>query len=128
MNILNGKKIKSIVLLMILTIIILTSIVIFGGRYSAKKSILDYMDKQGIHKENILVDDFFKDWKMGGYEYCVSVKDEDPGIYYMYHYDSGKIRFHASRMPKEAIKEKTWGGAYLAETELENIKYPPLKE
>jgi len=114
-------------IIILLSIIILGTIGIVGGRYIAKKSISDYMQEQGIDKKDIVVEDFDKDWKFGGYEYCVSIKDEDPGIYYMYHYDWGKITFNASRMPEEWIKEKTWGGAYLTETELETIKYPPLK-
>lgn len=111
-----------------LLLLILASAWMFVSRYIARNAIDDYMQEQGIDKKDIIVDDFQKDWKMGGYEYCVSVKDEDPSIYYMYHYDSGKIRFKASRMPEEFIKEKIWGGAYLTETELEIVKYPPLKE
>ena len=38
-------------IIFVLSLIILISIVIFGGRYSAKKAILDYMDKQGIDKK-----------------------------------------------------------------------------
>lgn len=115
-------------IIFVLSLIILISIVILGGRYSAKKAILDYMDKQGIDKRNILVDDFFKDWKLGGYLYCVSINDEDPDIYYEYHYDRGEIRFSASKMDEESIREKVWGGNVLTYEQLEDIKYPPLKE
>jgi len=115
-------------IIFVLSLIILISIVILGGRYSAKKAILDYMDKQGIRKESILVDDFFKDWKLGGYLYCVSINDEDPDIYYEYHYDHGKIKFSASKMNEKSIREKVWGGNVLTYKQLENIKYPPLKE
>jgi len=112
----------------VLSVIVVIGIVVMVGRYSAKKAISDYMDNQGIDKKDIVVDDFFKDWKVGGYLYCVSINDEDPDIYYEYHYESGKIRFSASKMDEESIKEKVWGGNVFSDSELQNLKYPPLKE
>lgn len=112
----------------VLSVIVIIGIVVMGGRYNAKKAISDYMNNQGIDKEDIVVDDFFKDWKFGGYLYCVSINDEDPDIYYEYHYESGQIRFSASKMDEESIREKVWGGNVFSDSELENLKYPPLEE
>ncbi|GAA0124739.1 hypothetical protein UT300019_06410 [Clostridium sp. CTA-19] len=125
-NKLSFRKKKIIIFLLI---IIFIAIWIFTSRYIAKKTIFDYMDRQGISRNDIVVEDFIRDWKCGGYIYDVAVKGEDPDIYYEYHYYNDKsIRFAASRMNAQWIKEKTWGGNYLDSSDLESLKYPPLKD
>lgn len=121
----SSRKKKNIVFLLI---IILIAIWICTSRYIAQRTIFDYIDRQGISRNDIVVEDFFRDWTRGGYIYNVSIKDENPGIYYIYYYDKGKIMFSASEMNAQKIKEKIWGGNYLDDSEEQNLKYPPLKE
>lgn len=113
-----------------LTVLIITLVIIWicMSRYSAKKAIFHYINKQGISRNDIVVEDFMKDWKIGGYNYMISVRDEDPEIYYEYDYYKGNITFSASRMNAQWIKEKTWGGDFLDEEEEKKLKYPPLKD
>ena len=123
-------KRKKIITFITISILILLSIIIWicTRRYIAKKAILDYIDNQGISRNDIVVEEFSKDWKIGGYNYMISIRDEDPEIYYKYDYYKGNIGFLASRMNAQWIKEKTWGGNFLSEDEEKNLKYPPLKD
>lgn len=124
-NKLSFRKKKIIIFFLI---IIFIAIWIFTSRYIAKKTIFDYMDRQGISRNDIVVEDFFKNWDVSGYNYMVYIKGEDPEVYYKYQYKNKKIRFSASRMNAQWIKEKTWGGNYLDSSDLESLKYPPLKD
>lgn len=124
-NKLSSKRKKIIILIIIL---VLVMIWIFTRRFIAKRTIFNYINRQGISRNDIVVEDFRKDWKYGGYIYDVSVKNENPEIYYEYHCYQGKIMFSASEMNAKKIKEKVWGGNGLYGSDLYNLRYPPLKD
>ncbi|MBU5317542.1 DUF3139 domain-containing protein [Clostridium bornimense] len=113
-------------------IIIITLIAIVFGytfivRYISHNKIYSYIEKQGINKEDILIEDFRKNWTDGGYIDCIYVKGEDVNIFYEYYYKNHEVEFNAVKSDESHIKEGIWGGAGLTEEEEKNIKYPPLK-
>jgi hypothetical protein len=115
----------------IITAVVLIPIILVAGfmvnnRENAKKSIYDYIDRQGIRETQLKYADFHKDLKMGGYFLAVYVEGEKPAIYYEYSYRDNKVNFYAYFMPSEAIKQKLWGGRGLSDGEMEKLKYPPL--
>ncbi|WP_103653082.1 DUF3139 domain-containing protein [Bacillus thuringiensis] len=117
--------------MIILLVVLLSLGIVFSyfayHYYKASNSIHEYMDKQGIKKKDIVVEDFNKDWKQGGYWYCVSIKGEDSNIYYKYQYQDAMVYFSAYHSRADVIQKKTWGGNGLTSDELKDLKYPPLK-
>lgn len=51
----------------------------------AKDAIEQYIKKQGIHEDNILSKEYMKDYKQGGYEVSIELKN-DPGLTYTYNW------------------------------------------
>ncbi|WHY77344.1 DUF3139 domain-containing protein [Neobacillus sp. WH10] len=121
----------------VITAIILIPIILIAGfkgfmfynkynKENAKKSIYDYIARQGINENQLKYADFYKDYKEGGYILAVYVEGEKPDIFYEYSYRDGEVFFDAYDGGAEAIKQKIWGGRGL-EGELTKLKYPPLK-
>ncbi len=119
----------------IITAIIVIPIILIAGfkgfmfynkcdKENAKKSIYDYIARQGINENQLKYADFHKDYKMGGYFLAVYVEGEKPDIYYKYTYKDGEVFFEGNSIPPEDIKQKIWGGRGLSEGEL---KYPTLR-
>ncbi|WP_147533277.1 DUF3139 domain-containing protein [Bacillus marasmi] len=75
----------------IIILVSIISLVIIGflincypvQRSMADKAVQQYMDKQGISKDNIVGKNIMKDYKQGGYEIDIVLKD-DPGLVYSY--------------------------------------------
>ncbi|MEG1287641.1 MAG: DUF3139 domain-containing protein [Clostridium sp.] len=116
---------KKLILFILITICFICVIIGFN-RITAKQHIENYIKGQGINRNDILVESFFKDWVQGGYIYNISVDGEESDIYYNYHYIDGEVKFNASKFSEKYIKEKIWGGEFLDYPELNNLKYPPL--
>lgn len=116
--------------ILIVFIVIIMLVLIIGGwslysRDKARNAIHEYMKKQGIKEENVLIEEFHKDWKMGGYIDFIYLKDENPDIFYTYSYDRGIMNFIAYKNNEKDNKKHLWGGSGVTDNEL---KYPPLKE
>jgi hypothetical protein len=112
-------------------VVVLIPIILAAGfmiynKENAKKSIYEYIARQGIKETQLKYADFHKDYTMGGYFLAVYVEGEKPDIYYLYSYRDRKVYFQAYFIPQKAIKEKHWGGSGLSKTEVEKLKYPPL--
>ena len=113
-------------LLIILIPIILVAGSMFFSKENAKKTIYDYIAKQGIEENQLKYADFHRDLKRGGYNFCVYIEGEKPDIYYQYTYRDKKVSFQAYFNSPTAIKGEFWGGSRLSETEVKELKYPPL--
>ncbi|HDR3439347.1 TPA: DUF3139 domain-containing protein [Bacillus cereus] len=114
-----------IMMTIFISIVLVVSFVLFN-RVHAKKSIYNYIARQGIQESQLKYIDFRKDFKIGGYWLAVYVEGENPDIYYEYSYQDKKVNFQAYFNSEKAIKKKMWGGSGLTETEMKKLKYPPL--
>jgi hypothetical protein len=83
-------------------------------KYMAKNAVEQYMEKQGISVDNVDGKHIMKDYKQGGYEIDVVLKD-DPGLVYAYYW-----------RPKRAVVLIVYvdGNAGIDE----GMKYPPLEK
>lgn len=118
---------KLIILISILIPIVLVTVYILFTKEQAKKSIYNYISKQGITEKQLKYVDFKKDYKRGGYNLFTYVNDEKENIHYVYHYQDRKVTFSAYLNDPDYIKEKAWGGSRLTAEELSTLKHPPLK-
>ncbi|MGX7419344.1 DUF3139 domain-containing protein [Carnobacterium gallinarum] len=114
-------------IIILITIGLLFFLVVLVNKNKAEVSINSYMDQQGITENEILIKEFQKDWKLGGYNLLVSVKDE-PDSYYEYHYEKGTVTVQAYKELQKDIQQKYWGGSGLSNAEMQKLKYPPLNE
>ena len=112
--------------LLIIIPIILVASSMFFNKENAKKTIYDYIAKQGIEKNQLKYADFQRDLKRGGYNLYVYIEGEKPDTYYQYTYRDKKVSFQAYFNSSKAIKREFWGGSRLSETEVKELKYPPL--
>lgn len=120
-----GKKYKILVVIILIPIILVASFMFFN-KENAKKTIFDYIAKQGIEETQLKYAAFQRDLKRGGYNYFVYIEGEKPDIYYQYTYRDKKVSFQAYFNSSKAIKGEFWGGSRLSETEVKKLKYPPL--
>jgi hypothetical protein len=118
------KNKYTIIAAVVLIPIILVAGFMFYNKEDAKKSIYDYMAKQGIKESQLKYTAFHRDYTMGGYFLATYVEGEKPDIYYLYSYRDKKVFFEAYREGAEHIKAQQWGGSGLSD--LEKLKYPPL--
>ncbi|MEK4620760.1 DUF3139 domain-containing protein [Bacillus sp. FSL K6-0273] len=66
-----------------ISIVLVVSFVLFN-RVQAKKSIYNYIARQGIQESQLKHIDFHKDFKMGGYWLAVYVEGENPYLLHVF--------------------------------------------
>ncbi|KXY26788.1 MULTISPECIES: hypothetical protein [unclassified Bacillus (in: firmicutes)] len=110
----------------IVVLVIIGALVSYGiyNFCVAKYHMNKYIEKQGIKTEDIVIHDYNLHWT--GYAYDITVKGEDPDVYYEYNYIGDEVMFSAFRSSKEENEKKVWGGSGLSEEEEKKLKYPPL--
>ncbi|WHY84042.1 DUF3139 domain-containing protein [Neobacillus novalis] len=120
------KKKYTILAVVVLIPIILVASFMFYIKENAKKSIYEYIAKQGIKENQLKYTAFHRDYTMGGYFLATYVEGEKHDIYYLYSYRENKVFFEAYYEGAEHIKAQQWGGSGLSEEERKKLKYPPL--
>ncbi|WP_066071718.1 DUF3139 domain-containing protein [Neobacillus soli] len=120
------KKRYAILAAVVLIPIILVASFMFYTKENAKKSIYDYIARQGIKENQLKYTAFQRDYTMGGYFLATYVEGEKRDIYYLYSYRDKKVFFQAYYEGAEHIKAQQWGGSGLSNLERKKLKYPPL--
>ncbi|MCT6923755.1 DUF3139 domain-containing protein [Metasolibacillus sp.] len=85
-----------------------------GSMEEAEKAFDEYLNVQGVNKENIATKEIKKDYKIGGYYFDVTYKDEPPNYRYNYFYQTSSKR----------IVLLVFDGNRGID---EGMKYPPIK-
>ncbi|KXY10991.1 DUF3139 domain-containing protein [Bacillus sp. FSL K6-0067] len=111
---------------MIVLLVIIGSFLSYGvyDFCVAKYHVNKYIEQQGIKKEDIVIESHSRHWN--GYAFHITVKGEDPNIYYEYKYIADEVMFFAFRSNKDVIAKNIWAGSGLSEEEEKQLKYPPL--
>ncbi|WP_413536987.1 DUF3139 domain-containing protein [Carnobacterium divergens] len=118
--------IKKIVITLLIGLIIIFGFILVN-RYKAKVQINDYMNKQGIKKEDIIIQELKKDWTLGGYNLFLVLND-DYDVYYEYHCEKNRVSFQAYYSRKVHLLEGKWGGSGLTSEEMKKLKYPQIEK
>ena len=119
----------SILILVILVAgyVVINSMVNAKNAEKAKNAIYHYMTKQGITQDQLeYTSPVKRETMLGGYYLTTSVKGEKPNIIYVYSYRRNTTFFEAYAETPQSVKAGNVGGNRLDDSELKELKFPPL--
>ncbi|TGA98353.1 DUF3139 domain-containing protein [Sporolactobacillus shoreae] len=127
------KKKRKVIILTVLIVIIASGLFASHFYWAHKRDVAwaainQYIEKQGIKKSDIKVSSFFTQ-DDGQYHRFIYVQGEKPNIAYEYIYKAEirQVYFTAEYIDRKLILKHEWGGAGLLDSEMNTLKYAPLK-